>query len=201
MTVANDERTGHMRELILGGQRSGKSRCAEARAAAWLAGGADGARARSACLVATALPGDAEMRERIARHRADRAARVPALASVEAPLALAEALHAQSAPERLVIVDCLTLWLTNLLMPGDDRAPLDDAQLETRIESLIAAVRAQAGPLVLVSNEIGLGISPLGAPVRRFVDELGRLHQRIAAVCSSVTWMVAGIEVPVKRAI
>ncbi|HEX3138439.1 MAG TPA: bifunctional adenosylcobinamide kinase/adenosylcobinamide-phosphate guanylyltransferase, partial [Rhizobacter sp.] len=108
-------------ELILGGQRSGKSRCAEQRAAAWLA-----QPGHSAVLLATALAHDDEMRERIARHRADRARRVPALQAEEVPLALAEALRAWSTPQRLVVVDCLTLWVTNLLMPMES-ARLDAA--------------------------------------------------------------------------
>ncbi|MEY4754905.1 MAG: hypothetical protein RJA44_2580, partial [Pseudomonadota bacterium] len=99
-------------ELVLGGQKSGKSRCAELRAAAWLA-----QPGRSALLVATARAGDEEMAERIRRHQLDRAARVPGLATLEEPLALAAALQAHSRPERLLLVDCLTLWLTNWLMP------------------------------------------------------------------------------------
>src|SRR5881392_4119496 len=101
-----------MHELILGGQRSGKSRCAERRAAEWLA-----TPGRSAVLLATAQAGDDEMRERIARHRADRGRRVPGLATDEVPLELASALRRHSAPQYLVVIDCLTLWLTNLLMP------------------------------------------------------------------------------------
>jgi adenosylcobinamide kinase/adenosylcobinamide-phosphate guanylyltransferase len=184
-----------MHELILGGQRSGKSRCAESRAAAWLARDAR----HDALLLATALGADDEMRARIERHRADRAERLPALACVEAPFALAEALrrHA-SQPRRLVVVDCLTLWLTNLLMPAVG-VPLDEAAWHREREALLDALRAAAAPVVLVSNEIGLGIAPLGASARRYVDELGRLHQKVAAECASVTLMVAGLEVAVKR--
>jgi adenosylcobinamide kinase/adenosylcobinamide-phosphate guanylyltransferase len=186
-----------MHELILGGQRSGKSRCAEARASAWLAGAAG----RSAVLIATALPADAEMRSRIERHRADRAVRVPALETHEEPVDLAAALRAESRPQRLVLVDCLTLWLTNLLMPANDAAPLDDAAWARASAALLDALRDAAGPVVVVSNEIGLGVSPLGSEARRFVDELGRLHQAVAAACADVTWMVAGLEVPVKRSV
>lgn len=180
-------------ELILGGQRSGKSRCAEARAVAWLADSG-----HTAVLLATALAGDDEMRVRIAQHRADRAQRVSGLATVEVPRDLLGALQANAAPQRLVLVDCLTLWLTNLLMPID-RSALDDAALTEARDRLCDALAAASGPVVLVSNEIGLGITPMTREARRFVDELGRLHQAVAAVCANVTLMVAGLEMPVKR--
>ncbi len=179
-------------ELVLGGQRSGKSRHAEGRALAWL----DSAPGRSALLVATALAADAEMRERIARHRADRS---PRLATVEAPVALADAIRRAACPERLVVVDCLTLWLTNLLMPAPGSMPVDDAALAAATASLGRTLAEAPGPVVLVSNEIGMGVSPLGGATRRFVDAIGRLHQSVAAVCPAVTLMVAGIAVPVKR--
>ncbi len=178
-------------ELIVGGQRSGKSRCAEGRAIAWL----DGADGREALLIATALPADTEMRERIARHRADRSLRLPTL---EAPLALAEAIRARSAPGRLLVVDCLTLWLTNLLMPAGGE-PVDDRRLGQAEAALCHAIADAPGPVVLVGNEIGMGVTPLGRDTRHFVDALGRLQQAVAAVCPVVTLMVAGIEVPVKR--
>ncbi len=180
-------------ELILGGQRSGKSRCAELRAAAWLA-----QPGQTAVLLATARAHDGEMRERIARHRADRAERVPGLQTEEVPFDLPEAVARSSAPSHLILVDCLTLWLTNLLMPLHDR-PITDAAWQARCADLCDAIDAARGPVLLVSNEIGLGISPLSPEARRFVDELGRLHQAVAARCARVTWMVAGIEMPVKR--
>jgi adenosylcobinamide kinase / adenosylcobinamide-phosphate guanylyltransferase len=180
-------------ELILGGQRSGKSRCAEQRAAAWLQQAG-----HTAVLVATALAQDGEMRERISRHRADRAERVPGLLTEEVPFDLPEAVARSSTPSQLVVVDCLTLWATNLLMPLHDR-PITESAWQARCASLCEAVGAACGPVVLVSNEIGLGVSPMSAEARRFVDELGRLHQTVAARCERVTWMVAGIEMPVKR--
>ena len=180
-------------ELILGGQRSGKSRCAEARAVAWLA-----RPGHSALLLATALALDDEMGARIARHRADRASHVPGLATLEVPLDLAGALREHSAPGRLVLVDCLTLWWTNLVMPVSGVA-LAAAQWAEVRESLCAALRNARGPVLLVSNEIGLGVSPMSPEARGFVDGLGWLHQAVAATCTSVTLMVAGIEVPVKR--
>ncbi|MBC8058057.1 MAG: bifunctional adenosylcobinamide kinase/adenosylcobinamide-phosphate guanylyltransferase, partial [Rhizobiales bacterium] len=141
---------------------------------------------------------DDEMRARIARHQADRALRVARLSTLEVPRDLAPALRAGTAAHRLVLVDCLTLWLTNLLMPIDGAA-LDDAALTVMREDLCTALAAATGPVVLVSNEIGLGITPLTSEARRFVDELGRLHQAVAAVCANVTLMVAGIELPMKR--
>lgn len=181
-----------MHELILGGGRSGKSRCAESRAAAWLQ-----TPGQSAVLIATALPGDDEMSQRIDRHRADRALRVPALQTHEEALALPAALRAASAPQCLVIVDCLTLWLTQQLMPLHGSA-LDDGAWQGQQDALCAALRDAAGPVVMVSNEIGMGVMPLGREVRRYLDTLGALHQAVAVCCARVTLMVAGIEVPVK---
>lgn len=180
-------------ELILGGQRSGKSRCAEARAVAWLA-----RPGQSALLLATALALDDEMRARIDRHRADRAGHVPGLATLEVPFDLAGALREHSAAHRLVLIDCLTLWWTNLVMPVSGVA-LAAAHWADARESLCAALRAANGPVLLVSNEIGLGVSPMSPEARGFVDGLGWLHQSVAAACANVTLMVAGIEVPVKR--
>jgi adenosylcobinamide kinase / adenosylcobinamide-phosphate guanylyltransferase len=182
-----------MHELILGGQRSGKSRCAEGRAAAWLA-----RPGHSALLLATALEGDDEMRARIKRHRQDRVERLPALRAIEVPNQLALAVWEHSAPQRLLVIDCLTLWLTNLLMPLQGE-PLDTEGWSAHREALCDALRQAPGPVLLVSNEIGLGLAPLSAEARRFVDELGHLHQAVAAICRDVTLMVAGIELAVKR--
>ena len=201
-----------MRELILGGQKSGKSGAAEARAAQWLAAGSVDGHAPEACLLATALAGDAEMAERIARHRTDRALRVPGLltlevggpggralaAGVTVPAPLAEALRAASAPHRLLVVDCLTLWLTQLAMPLQG-LPASAETLAAATDGLVCAVQQACGPVVLVSNEIGLGVSPLSAEVRRFIDLQGRLHQQLAAACERVTLMVAGCALAIKR--
>jgi adenosylcobinamide kinase/adenosylcobinamide-phosphate guanylyltransferase len=180
-------------ELILGGQRSGKSRFAEARAVAWLARSG-----HSAVLLATALALDDEMRARIHRHQADRASHVPGLGTLEVPLDLAGALREHSAPQRLVLIDCLTLWWTNLVMPVSGAALAAAQQADAR-GSLCAALRDARGPVLLVSNEIGLGVSPMSAEARAFVDSLGWLYQAVAAACTNVTLMVAGIEMPVKR--
>ncbi|APW37700.1 adenosylcobinamide-phosphate guanylyltransferase [Rhodoferax koreense] len=179
-------------ELILGGQKSGKSRRAEETARQWLAA----APGHRAVLVATAQAWDAEMAERIARHRVDRAARAPGLATLEEPLALAHAITRLSRPDTLVVVDCLSLWLTNLLMPADPGAAIGDAGRESA--QLADAVRAAPGPLVLVSNEIGLGVIPMGREVRAFVDALGQLNQAMARACDHVTLMAAGLPLALK---
>ncbi|MEF7615538.1 bifunctional adenosylcobinamide kinase/adenosylcobinamide-phosphate guanylyltransferase [Aquincola sp. MAHUQ-54] len=185
-----------MHELILGGQKSGKSRTAEARAAAWLA-----VPGREAVLLATALAGDAEMAERIARHRADRALRVPGLRTLEEAADLPGALAGASAPQRLVVVDCLTLWLTQAAMPLPPHGPAPDAAaLAVQRARLCDALAAAPGPVVLVSNEIGLGVSPMSREVRAFIDALGLLHQAVAAACARVTLVVAGCELHVKGA-
>ena len=185
-------------EFILGGQRSGKSRRAEMLARAWL----DQSDAHSAVLIATAQPWDDEMRQRIARHQVDRALRVPGMETVEEPLALADAIAQHSQSHTLVVVDCLTLWLTNLLMPAEAEslkekeppAPVEYA----RTASLLIAIQGSAGPVVLVGNEIGLGVIPMGRAVRAFVDALGRLNQDVASVCQRVTLMAAGLPLHLK---
>lgn len=181
-------------ELILGGARSGKSRLAEARAGAWLAGGRD----RSVVLVATAQPGDAEMAERIEHHRRGRAKRLPALATVEAPSDLAAALRGQARPGRLLVVDCLTLWLTQCLLPPG-AADLQHRRWRVEEQALLQALDDLGSPLVLVSNEIGLGVLPMSREARGCVDALGRLHQQVAARCARLTLMVAGCPLTVKE--
>ncbi|RZL87167.1 MAG: bifunctional adenosylcobinamide kinase/adenosylcobinamide-phosphate guanylyltransferase [Variovorax sp.] len=180
------------RELILGGQKSGKSRRGEQLAAAWLSQSP----AHRAVLIATARAHDDEMRARIARHRSDRAARVPAMITVEEPLALAQAIRTHGAPNTLVLVDCLTLWLTNLLMPLDGAPSRLSAPVA--ISSLLASIVETKGPLVLVGNEIGLGVIPLGRETRDFVDALGMLNQQVAAACGRVTLMAAGLAITLK---
>lgn len=181
-------------ELILGGQKSGKSRCAEQRAAAWLTHPS-----REALLIATARAGDDEMAARIQRHRQDRAAAGLRLDTLEEPLCLAETLVRHSTVQRLIVVDCLTLWLTNWLMPVDAAQQPDHKAWARERSALLDTLPGLPGPVVLVGNEIGLGLSPLGAQVRHFVDELGRLHQDLAQRCERVTLMVAGLELPVRR--
>jgi adenosylcobinamide kinase/adenosylcobinamide-phosphate guanylyltransferase len=187
------EMSNARRELILGGQRSGKSRRGEQLAAAWLLQSP----AHRAVLIATARAHDEEMRARIERHRSDRVLRVPPMATVEEPLALAEAIRLHGAAQTLVLVDCLTLWLTNLLMPVDGAAT-SVSSIEEAVSDLVDAIQESSGSLVLVGNEIGLGVIPLGREVRVFVDALGRLNQQVAAACDRVTMMVAGLPLTLK---
>ncbi|HEY4082920.1 MAG TPA: bifunctional adenosylcobinamide kinase/adenosylcobinamide-phosphate guanylyltransferase [Burkholderiaceae bacterium] len=169
--------------LIVGGQRSGKSRQAERLAQAFLREQPG----RQVAVVATALAFDEEMAARIARHQQDRPA---GFGTVEAPPALTQALHANAHPERLLLVDCLTLWLTNWLMPMNELADL--AGWEREREALLQALPALPSPVLFVSNEVGWGVSPMSREARFFVDELGRLNQAVAARCSQLTLMVAG---------
>ena len=190
MTIAKSE-------LILGGQKSGKSRRAELLAQQWLAQSPQ----HEAVLIATAQPWDDEMRQRISRHQTDRAARVPGMATVEEPVALAETIQKHSQPNILVVVDCLTLWLTNRLMPVD----LESNEPVTLMgsapaASLLIAITQAPGPVVLVGNEIGLGVIPMGREVRAFVDALGKLNQDVAAACQRVTLMAAGLPLTLKDA-
>lgn len=201
-------------ELILGGQKSGKSRRAELLARDWLAQSTS----HRAVMIATAQPWDDEMRQRIARHQADRAERVPGMTTVEEPLRLAEAVQTHSCPDTLIVVDCLTLWLTNTLMPADAPLAIDTAAVDRstdmasevknpppasaqaeRVAQLLAAIRQAPGPLVLVGNEIGLGVIPMGREVRAFVDALGLLNQNVAGVCQRVTLMAAGLPLTLKE--
>ncbi len=181
-------------ELILGGQKSGKSRRAELLARDWLMASP----AHRAVLVATGQAWDDEMRERISRHQADRAQRAPGMATVEEPVALADALRNASDEQTLVVVDCLTLWLTNLMMPAQPAQARDAAGVAAAVDGLCAVIAAAPGPVVLVGNEIGLGVIPLGREVRAFVDALGRLNQQVAAACERVTLMAAGLPLTLK---
>jgi adenosylcobinamide kinase/adenosylcobinamide-phosphate guanylyltransferase len=170
-----------MKELILGGVRSGKSRLAEARA---------GESGLEVVYLATAQAhGDAQMQNRIGQHRR---CRPPHWRTVEEPVELADCLLRLAAARRCSLVECITLWLTNLLCDGDG------ARLEAQREALLAALSQAPGTIILVSNECGLGISPLGELTRRFLDEAGHLHQRLASLCDRVTLTVAGLPVSVK---
>ena len=163
---------------MLGGARSGKSRYAEALVAEqhppWV-------------YIATAEALDAEMRARIGAHQARRDAR---WRTVAAPRALAEAIRAAAAPGTCVLVDCVTLWLANML--------LAEADLEREEGLLLDALAQAAGPVVVVSNEVGSGIVPDNALARRFRDAQGRVNARLAQVAERVTLMVAGIPLTIK---
>ena len=188
-------------ELILGGQKSGKSRRAELLARDWLAQSAD----HRAVLIATGEAWDDEMRERIARHQRDRAERVPGLQTVEEPHDVAAALTRLSTPHTLLVVDCLTLWLTHWTMPlGAEAMNFEQKQALARdwkaqAAMFLEAVRKSPGPVVLVGNEIGLGVIPMGREVRAFVDALGTLNQQVAQVCPRVTLMAAGLPLTLKE--
>ncbi len=179
-------------ELILGGARSGKSALAERLAAA---------SGLAVTVIATAEAGDAEMAERIRRHRADRPA---AWRTVETPLALAAALRREAAAGHCVIVDCLTLWLTNLLAGAERLPPAASADALPRFrderDALLAALPELPGRVLLVANEVGLGLVPENALGRLFRDEAGRLNQAVAARCDRVTLVAAGLPLVLKGA-
>jgi adenosyl cobinamide kinase/adenosyl cobinamide phosphate guanylyltransferase len=162
--------------LVTGGARSGKSRFAEARLAELAPMG-------PWRYVATAEPLDEEMRARIAHHRARRG---DSWRTVEAPRALAGALS--PAGETAILVDCVTLWLSNLLCDGGD-----DAALFAAADEIAAAARAAAVPVVFVTNEVGAGIVPENALARRFRDLAGFVNQRLAAACDEVFFVAAGL--------
>lgn len=169
-----------MRELILGGARSGKSRLAER-----LAAECD----LAVTYIATSQPLDGEMNARIQHHRERRPAH---WRLVEEPLALAKVLREQAAADKCLLVDCLTLWLTNLLM-------LDNpARLSAERDALLDCVSSLPGRILLVSNETGLGVVPLGELTRRYVDEAGWLHQALAERCERVVFTVAGLPMVLK---
>ena len=165
--------------FVLGGARSGKSRFAEERTCAFAA--------KENVYVATAECRDEEMESRIALHRARRGAD---WTTIEAPHRLPETLSAEASGDRAVLVDCLTLWLSNRL--------LADADLDAEGERLVAALAAAAGPVVLVSNEVGLSIVPDNALARRFRDAAGRLNQQIAAVAGEAWFVAAGLPLRLK---
>ncbi len=170
--------TGFPHLLVLGGARSGKSRYAQARAET---------RGGELVFVATAEIFDEEMADRVRRHRADRDAR---WRTVEAPIDLPHAIRRESGEGRLLLVDCLTLWASNILLAERDA--------EADIARLISAIGAAEGPLILVSNEVGLGIVPDNALARRFRDLAGTINQRVAAAVAEVQLLAAGLPLRLK---
>lgn len=164
--------------LIVGGTRSGKS-----RRALELARQMPGERV----FIATAEPSDTEMAARIERHRRDRG---PEFATVEAPIELVDALETVSGPDRVVIVDCLTLWLGNLMHYERD--------VDAHMDALVGFLEAAPGPVMLVSNEVGTGLVPPTSLGRAFRDAQGELNQAVAAVCERVEFMIAGLPLVVK---
>ena len=181
-----------MRELIFGGARSGKSALAEQRAAS------SGLRV---VYVATAQALAGEMRRRISHHQARRPA---SWGLVESPLGLAAALRAHAAPDVCLLVDCLTLWLSNLLFAGEAARQAEAGQavdcplFRDEVQALIDTLPQLPGRIILVSNEVGWGIVPMAAVSRLFADEQGRLNQRVAAVCERVTLVAGGLPLVLK---
>ena len=181
-----------MRELIIGGARSGKSTLAEKRATE------SGLRV---IYVATAQALDGEMQQRIAHHRARRPAH---WGLVEAPLHLAETLQKHAAPDVCLLVDCLTLWLSNLLFSGNAAQQVDAGEaiecalFADEMQALLDGLPRLPGKIILVSNEVGWGVVPMAAISRFFADEQGRLNQRVAALCEKVTLVAAGLPLPLK---
>lgn len=169
-----------MRTLILGGARSGKSALAERLA---IDSG------REVVYIATAQAGDAEMAARIAHHRARRPQQ---WLCVEEPLRLADVLRDHARDDRCILVDCLTLWLSNLLGDADMHG------FERERDRLLNVLPDLPGDVLLVSNEVGLGIVPMGELTRRFVDEAGRLHQAVAALSERVLFVAAGLPLVLK---
>ncbi|HSD37932.1 MAG TPA: bifunctional adenosylcobinamide kinase/adenosylcobinamide-phosphate guanylyltransferase [Rhodocyclaceae bacterium] len=165
--------------LVIGGARSGKSRFAQQLAEA---------HGDDMTLIVTAEVLDDEMAVRVDKHRAERPAHWRV---IEAPIELPEAINAASKAGRFVLVDCLTLWLSNVLCTRPD-------ELERRMDALSAAVQAAEGQLVLVSNEVGWSIVPENALARAFRDEQGRLNQRVAALAERVTLVAAGLPLQLK---
>ena len=169
-----------MLQLILGGARSGKSRLAEQLASDTQL---------AVTYIATSQPLDGEMNERVAHHRARRPAH---WALIEEPLALAQVLREHASAERCLLVDCLTLWLTNLLMLEDT------ARLSAERDALLECLASLPGEIIFVSNETGMGVVPLGELTRRYVDEAGWLHQALAERCQRVVLTVAGLPLILK---
>ena len=170
-----------MLELIVGGARSGKSRFAETQALASF---------EKRIYIATAQAHDEEMVERIALHQASRG---EGWDTIEAPLLLADALEQHADEQTTVLVDCLSLWLTNLLMMDDsERLTAEKARLLERLPTL-------PGHIILVSNCVGMGVVPMGKLSRDFVDESGLLEQAIAALSDKVTMVVAGLPMVLKQ--
>ncbi|HLX98718.1 MAG TPA: bifunctional adenosylcobinamide kinase/adenosylcobinamide-phosphate guanylyltransferase [Roseiarcus sp.] len=164
--------------FVLGGARSGKSAYAQRLAEASCA---------ERLYLATATPADEDMAARIARHQADRG---QGWTTLEEPLELAPALQAEARGGRVVVVDCLTLWLSNLMLAGRDPAPA--------VMSLAQAIAALAGPAILISNEVGMGVVPDHRLGREFRDWQGRANQEIARACDAAILVVAGLPLQLK---
>ena len=180
--------------LITGGARSGKSAYAEQLAAQAEAAG------QQIIYIATSAGNDAEMQRRVALHRQQRPAH---WVTVESPLQLAAALQQWNQAQYWILVDCLTVWLSNLLFSGDQHFPetgliTPPAIVAEQRAALLEQLTDSLADVTLVSNEVGLGIIPMGAVTRWYVDEAGRLNQAVAKVAQQVTLVVAGLPLPLK---
>jgi adenosylcobinamide kinase/adenosylcobinamide-phosphate guanylyltransferase len=164
--------------LITGGARAGKSRYAERLM-----------RARPArhAVIATATAGDPEMAERIARHKAERD---KSWDVIEQPISVRSAIRNAARPDRIVLLDCLTLWISNLMA--------ERREIDIEISGLVGTLQNAAGPVIIISNEVGLGIVPENPLARAFRDHLGRANQAVAAVAECAVFMAAGIPIVLK---
>lgn len=172
--------------LITGGARSGKSRFAEELALAY--GG-------PLCYLATAQPYDDEMTERIGRHRQRRGA---VWQTIEEPLLLPRALTRIDGEHRVILVDCVTIWLSNLLLSLDENQPDAEAQVLSHLQHLAAVLQEMSTPVILVTNEVGLGIVPENRLARLFRDIAGQANQMLAAAAGEVHLVVSGIPMQLK---
>jgi adenosylcobinamide kinase/adenosylcobinamide-phosphate guanylyltransferase len=170
--------------FFIGGCRSGKSRRALELAEA--------VPAQKRFYIATCVPRDEEMHRRVAAHRKHRG---PGWNTLEVPLDLPQAIRAHAAEDSVVLVDCLTLWISNLMLDGGWRQA---HEAEKSIRNLTQSLQALPGAVVLVSNEVGTGIVPENPSARLFRDIAGALNQKVAAAATAVVWMVAGIPVRIK---
>jgi adenosylcobinamide kinase / adenosylcobinamide-phosphate guanylyltransferase len=168
--------------LILGGARSGKSRFAEQ-----IAG-----KMKRVTFIATARPSDAEMRRKIARHRSERPA---SWETIEAPVALAEAIASQNSKTDIIIIDCLTLYVDNVTSTHGGDVP----KVERDFDRVCREIQRSRSSVIVVSNEVGCGLVPAFRSGRRYRDLLGRLNQRVADIADQVILMVAGIPLAVKE--
>ncbi len=173
-----------MREIIfiLGGCRSGKSRHALKLA--------EDIPCRKKVFIATCLPFDEEMKKRIERHQRERKR---TWTTIEVPVLLPEAIDKNSQKSDVILIDCLTLWISNLLLENDN-----EEKLAGHVDRLIKSLENALCPIIMVSNEVGAGIVPDNALARRFRDLAGHANQKIAACSNAVIWMVAGIPVKIK---
>ncbi len=180
------------RTLIFGGARSGKSAYAERLAIAT---------GKPVIYLATAQAGDTEMQARIAHHQARRPA---SWRTLECTTALAQTILQASTPDNLILIDCLTLWLSNLLFADNIDFPeigsiTPPENFSIQRSAFLRALENIPGDLIMVSNEVGMGIIPQGAISRWFVDEAGRLNQAVAAQCQQVSWVAAGLPLHFKQ--